>query len=78
MRQAELLEQEEPRAEELRVQEECHIPDFRTQYPDYNYDFTRFFHLTMTPYEYLVTIIRLTYIIRFILIPNSLSETGNP
>src|ERR1700720_187259 len=56
----------------------CHIPDFRTQSPDYNYDLTRFFHLTMTSYEYLMTITRLTYIIHFILIPNSLAETVNP
>src|ERR1700720_4501921 len=56
----------------------CHIPVFRTQYQDYNYDFTRFFYLTTTPYEYLMTFIQITYIIRFTLIPNSLAETVNP
>ena len=35
----------------------CHIPDFRTQYQEYIYDFTRFFHISMTPYKYLMTII---------------------
>src|ERR1700723_3067679 len=57
---------------------DCHIPVFRTQYQDYNYDFTRFFYLIMTPYEYLMTFIQITYIIWFILIPNSLAETVNP
>src|ERR1700722_4085427 len=56
----------------------CHIPVSRTQYQDYNYDFTRFFYWTTTPYEYLMTFIRITYIIRLILIPNSLAETVNP
>jgi len=37
--------------------EQCHIPDFRTQYQDYIYDFTRFFLMPMTPYDYLMTII---------------------
>src|ERR1700720_3895915 len=57
---------------------QCHIPVFRTHYQDYNYDFTRFFYLTTTPYKYLMTFIQITYIIRFILIPNSLAETVNP
>ena len=35
----------------------CHIPNFRTQYQDYNYDFTRFFLMPMTPYDYLMTMI---------------------
>src|ERR1700720_570129 len=62
---------------EIAVLSDCHIPVFRTQYQDYNYDFTRFFYLTTTPYEYLMTFIRITYIIRFTLIPNSLAETVN-
>src|SRR3984957_18742937 len=29
----------------------------RTQYQEYIYDFTRFFHMPMTPYDYVMTII---------------------